>query len=271
MSEPKNEAKASEPARIEGSIEMPRSTVWPLVLSIGLALLMGGIVTNLVFSIVGLVLLFVGLGGWISELRPHHGEEHVPIVEMGPLELTGPAKVERLEGPRGRRLRLPTTIHPISAGVRGGIIGGILMPIPAAAWSIWSGHGPWYPINLLAGMAIPDLTDLSAANLEQFHPTYLVIGVILHIAMSLVLGLLYGVLLPTLPSSNLSLVIGGGIVLPLLWTGLCHGLMGIVNPLLADRVEWPWFVVSQVVFGLGASLTVILSETVPVPPAEQEE
>jgi hypothetical protein len=44
--------------------------------------------------------------------------------------------------------------------------------------------------------------------------------------------------------------------------------MGIVNPLLADRVEWPWFVVSQVVFGLGASITVILSERVAVPPAE---
>jgi hypothetical protein len=264
MSEAKSEKEATE-SRPAETIEMPRSTVWPLVLSVGIALLMVGIATNLVFSVVGLVLLFVGLGGWIGELRPHHGEERIPIVDVPPIEFAGPAKVE---GVRRARLRLPTTIHPISAGVRGGIVGGLLMPIPAAAWSIWAGHGIWYPINLLAGLVMPDLTDLSAANLEQFHPTYLVIGIIIHVLMSLVIGLVYGVLLPTLPSNNVGIIIAGGIVLPMIWTGLCHGWMGIVNPLLADRVEWPWFVVSQVVFGLGASITVILSERVAVPPAE---
>ena len=28
-------------------------------------------------------------------------------------------------------------------------------------------------------------------------------------------------------------------------------LMGVVNPLLQQRVDWPWFIVSQFVFGRG--------------------
>ena len=112
MTDITEEAKSDLPAHVEGLIEMPRSTIWPLVLSLGLALLVVGLVTNLVFSIVGAAILFAGLGGWISELRPHEGEELIPVIEMSPLDITRREKFEKSEVPHGRRLRLPTTISP---------------------------------------------------------------------------------------------------------------------------------------------------------------
>ena len=43
--------------------------------------------------------------------------------------------------------------------------------------------------------------------------------------------------------------------------------MGVVNPVLQDRVDWAWFIVSQFVFGVTAAVVVLRSEMVPVPPA----
>ena len=77
----------------------------------------------------------------------------------------------------GYRLRLPAKVHPISAGIKGGIVGGLVMPLPALAYGLVSGHGIWWPINLLAGMVLPGVGDMTVAELEQFHPTLLVTGV----------------------------------------------------------------------------------------------
>ena len=59
----------------------------------------------------------------------------------------------------------------------------------------------------------------------------------------------------------------GALLLPLLWTGASYGLMGVVNPTLQAGVDWPWFIVSQFVFGLTAAAVVVRSETIAVPPA----
>ena len=73
--------------------------------------------------------------------------------------------------------------------------------------------------------------------------------------------------LPTLPEIPGGQIVWGGVLFPLLWTGAGYGLMGVVNPLLQQEVDWPWFIASQVVYGLAMSLVVILSEKVQVPPA----
>ena len=44
--------------------------------------------------------------------------------------------------------------------------------------------------------------------------------------------------------------------MPLLWTATSYGLMGVVNPVLQQRVDWPWFIVSQFVFGMVAAIVV---------------
>jgi hypothetical protein len=48
----------------------------------------------------------------------------------------------------------------------------------------------------------------------------------------------------------------GGVVAPLLWTGLVWAVVDIVNPTLGTRVDWPWFVVSQMAFGLATGSVV---------------
>src|SRR5258708_29331908 len=55
--------------------------------------------------------------------------------------------------------------------------------------------------------------------------------------------------------------------MPLLWTGVGFGLMGVINPLLQHRVSWPWFIVSQFVFGVVAATVVVRSEKIFIPPA----
>jgi hypothetical protein len=69
--------------------------------------------------------------------------------------------------------------------------------------------------------------------------------------------------LPPMPGP----VAWGGLVLPLVWTGVTYGLMGVVNPVLQDRVDWAWFIVSQFVFGVAAAVVVLRSEIVHIPPA----
>ena len=76
----------------------------------------------------------------------------------------------------GYRLRLPAKVHPISAGIKGGIVGGLVMPLPALVYGLLSGHGIWWPVNLLAGMVLPGVGDMSDAELEQFHPALLGAG-----------------------------------------------------------------------------------------------
>jgi len=47
----------------------PPISFWPLLLAIGLTLLVSGVVTSLIVSIVGLLLLLASLVGWVQESR----------------------------------------------------------------------------------------------------------------------------------------------------------------------------------------------------------
>jgi hypothetical protein len=161
---------------------------------------------------------------------------------------------------------LQTGPQRASAGLCGGILGGLLMPAPAILWGLLNGHGVWYPVNLLAGMVLSDLGQRPPEELEQFHATWLVAAVVIHAFLSAGFGVVYGLVLhklPTIPGP----MAWGGIVLPLLWTGTSYGLMGIANPVLQQSVDWPWFVVSQFVFGVAAAMVVHRSEMVHISPA----
>src|SRR5208337_2931759 len=252
------------------SVEMPRATAWPIVLALGVTLLGAGLATSLALSVVGAVLFVFGLGGWIGQLLPGRGHRHEPLVEpaLRPQPITeGPGTVDHLRpGMAGYRFRLPEKVHPISAGVKGGIVGGLVMPIPALAYGLISGHGLWFPVNLLAGMVVPGISGATEAQLEQFYWGALILAVVIHATFSVSFGLLFGVVSPTLPPIPGGPVIAGGVLMPLLWTGLCHGFMGIINPLLQEHVNWPWFIASQVVYGLAMSVVVIRTEKVPTAP-----
>ena len=252
-------------------LAMPRPTVWPIVVALGVTLLGAGWATNLLLSVVGAVLFVLGLFGWISQLLPGRGHLHEPLVGQAPRPLPVSAKpgtVDQLRaGVAGYRFQLPESFHPISSGVKGGILGGLVMPIPALIYGVSSGHGIWFPINLLAGMLVPSISGETTAALEQFQLSALVVAIVIHAMFSVTFGLLFGVVSPTLPQGYGMPVIAGGVLMPLLWTGLCHGFMGIINPALQRHVDWFWFIVSQAVYGLVMSIVVVRSEKIYIPPA----
>lgn len=249
---------------------MPRPTVHPFVIALGISLLGAGLATNYVFSMIGFILFVYGMAGWIGDLLPGRGHMHEPLVEssMRPQPVASrPGTVGQLvPGVTGYRFQLPLTVHPISAGVKGGILGGLIMPIPALAYGVLSGHGPWFPVNLLAGMVVPIIEDQSVAQLEKFNFVYLVVAIVIHAVFSVGFGLLYGVVLPTLPRIPGGPIIWGGLLMPLIWTGASHAAMGVVNPALAEHVAWPWFLFSQFIYGITMALVVYRTEQVAVPP-----
>ena len=194
--------QADDPA----AVEMPKPTIAPMVLSLSIMLIAAGLATSVTFLFVGLVLFVVGLAMWIAQLLPGRGHWHEPRVEPAqrPQPVVAAAgEVERLRaGMPGYRLRLPVKVHPISAGVKGGLVGGLVMPLPAMLYGILSGHGIWWPVNLLAGMVVPGVGNLTTAEMEQFRPPLLALGIAIHIVVSLILGLVYGVLMPMLPKTS---------------------------------------------------------------------
>jgi hypothetical protein len=241
-----------------------------MILALGIVMMSAGVALNLAMSVVGVAIFIAGLGVWIFNLMPGRGHGHesrVPPEQRPQVIAAATGAVEHMhEGMPGYRMRLPLKVHPISAGLKGGLLGGLLMPIPALAWGALEGHGLWYPINLLAGMVWAGVGDLPTAEMEQFRLPLLLVGIVIHAIMSVVLGLLYGVLLPTLPAIRGGQLAWGGLVMPLLWTGISYGLMGVVNPILQKVVDWPWFIASQFAFGVTAALVVIRTEKIAVPP-----
>src|SRR4051812_8608177 len=255
---------------VPDSVLMPRPTAAPLVLSLGLALLAAGVVTSPAFLLVGASVLVVGLGTWVAELLPGRGhvQEHFAERARRPRGVRGePGTVTQLRaGMPGYRMRLPERVHPISAGIKGGIVGGLVMPAPALAYGLLSGHGLWYPVNLLAGMGLPGVGRMTVGELEQFHSTLLIVAIVIHAVNSLIFGLVYGVLLPTLPSIARPLA-WGGLLMPVLWTAASYGSMRVVNPVLNAGVDWPWFIASQFLFGIVAAVVVMQADRLRPTPA----
>ncbi len=256
MSEPQNTNDST-------SIDMPKPTAAPLVLALGIVLLAMGVATSLAFAFVGVIVFMVGLGMWISQLLPGRGHWREPLVEpaLRPQQvMAAPGEVERLRhGMPGYRLRLPVKVHPVSAGIKGGLVGGLVMPIPALIYGWLSGHGIWWPVNLLSGMVLPGVGSMNADELELFHSTLFVPGIVIHVVVSLILGLIYGVLMPTLPNLRKPIA-WGALLMPLLWTAVSYITLGSVNPGVREGIEWLWFVASQLVFGLVAAIVYMALE-----------
>ncbi len=241
------------------SVTIPGPTIAPFVLALGLVTLAVGMATRPAFLWVGASIFFVGLATWVAHLLPGRGHVAVPL-ETHPLPALGQQKslrVSHLEkGRPGYRLRLPEKIHPISAGVRGGIAGGLVMTVPALLYGILSGHGVWYPVNLLTGMVLPGIEKMSEAQLSQFDAMLAGLAIGIHAVMSVVIGLTYGVLMPTLPPIPKPMA-WGALLMPVMWTAVTFGAMQFVDPVLAREVDWPWFIVSQFVFGLAVAVAVM--------------
>ena len=129
----------------------------------------------------------------------------------------------------------------------------LAMIVPAALYGLIRYHSLWYAVNLLGGAGVAGWTNPTLAEITHFRLSALITATIIHAAGSLLIGLLYGAMLPMLPRHPILL---GGIIAPVLWTGVLHSALPLINPFLADRIDWCWFVVSQVTFGLVAGWVV---------------
>lgn len=234
----------------EPNIELPHPTFWPMILAFGITLLCAGLVTHWAVSAVGFVLAFRGAVGWWHDLIPNEKFEEVAI---DPKHRPAPIMVEtrtvvRLKvGEYGHRVRIPEVVHPYKAGIKGGIVGGIAMAGLACLYGLIAQHSIWYPVNLLAGVVIPDLGDQSLEQLRAFNGLAFAAAFIGHGILSILMGIVYAAILPMFPKYA---PFWAGVLMPLFWSGLVATTLSVLNPALNDRISWPWFVACQLAFGL---------------------
>jgi len=244
------------------TIEVPAPTPWPFVTSFGLALLFAGLVTSLAVSIVGLVVILFGAVGWFRDVLPVPKEELVAIATTpAPIFVRSTRRVAHLQaGAEGHRVYIPITVHPYSAGLLGGALGGVGMAIIACLYGLIAQGSLWYPVNLLAAAALPSLAEAGPAELKAFHVSGFAIALLIHGIISLLVGLLYAAILPMMPSRFTAF--WGSFLAPVLWTALVASTLHLTNPALNAKIAWGWFIASQVAFGLITGFIVAHSKEV---------
>jgi hypothetical protein len=250
-------ARADLPAEAPpaGTVRLPEPTSWPIVLAFGVTLLFAGLVTSASVSLLGAILLVVGCVGWFRDILPHEKHVEVPIVaEYTPITTARPRVARLSVAPDLTRVQLPLETYPVSAGIKGGLAGSVAMAALACLYGILKQGSIWYPINLLGATIYSQSTRLDSASLNAFHLGSFLLAALLHLVTSLLVGLLYGAMLPMFPRRPIIL---GGIIGPVLWTGLLYSVLGLINPLLNERIDWLWFIASQFAFGIVAGLVVV--------------
>ena len=236
------------------TLELPEPTAWPIVLAFGITLVFAGLVTDVSVSVLGGMLVIAGSVGWFRNVLPHEAHESVPVEpEQAPV-VTTRLDVARLQiASQPKRAWLPLEFYPVSAGVKGGLAGGVVMAGLAMLYGLISGNGIWYPVNLLVAGFFPGAVHATTAQIAQFRWSALLIAISIHLITSLLVGLLYGVMLPMFPRRPILL---GGLIAPIMWSGLLYTTLDIINPVMNQRINWLWFVLSQFGFGIVAGLVV---------------
>jgi hypothetical protein len=248
----------------EEGVDLPIPTANPIIAAFGITLVGAGLVTSLVVSLVGLIIGLIGAVGWFRDVFPTPKHALYPLAEADrrpkPIKVS-PRRISHLHyGETGHRVRIPIEVHRYSAGILGGLAGGAAMAILAMAYGLVTQHSIWYPINLLAAAGVPSLGTANLETLRQFSAAGLTVGILSHVTLSILVGLLYTVMLPMLPAKFEWLF--GGIITPLMWTALLYPVLSLINPALAARVDWAWFVICQVAFGVVGGYVVFRSQKV---------
>jgi hypothetical protein len=246
------------------SLALPAPTPWPMVVALGVTLGFAGLVTHVAVSVVGVALALIGGVGWWRCVLPEEDVEYVPVLPVPPSVAAPPRRVEQLWfGDDRHRARLPVEVQPVSAGVKGGLVGACAMAVCAAIYGLVVQGSVWYPLNLLAAIAIPRMAEADTATLRAFDGLALVVGLVTHGVTSMLVGALYAAILPLLPRRHL---LWGGLFGPLLWTGLLWATLGVIDPALNARIAWTWFVASQIAFGLATGY--VIDRATPVATAQ---
>jgi len=243
-------------------IVLPAPTFWPIVFAFGVTLLFAGLVTHWSIGVVGLIIGIRGALGWWHNVIPIEEHEEVPIEpELRPAPVMVEARsVVRLQlGEGGHRIRIPEEVHPYSAGILGGLAGGAAMAALACLYGLIAEHSIWYPVNLLAGVVIPDLGNASLEQLRHFNSLAFFAALVGHAGLSCLVGVVYAVMLPMFPKYA---PFWAGILMPLFWSGLVATTLNLLNPALNERISWTWFVICQLAFGLVGGYVIARSTSI---------
>lgn len=254
------ESEQTQP-QIPVTVDLPAPTAWPMVFALGVGLVFAGLLSSAFVTIVGGALVLLAAVGWWRQVLPAEQHEHVAVVPEAVAEISRAViPVEYIRAGRERhRLHLPSEIKPYSAGLRGGIVGAIAMAGVAMFFGQISQGSVWYPINLLAAAAIPRLATASVEELRQFSALGLIVATIIHGLTSIMVGMLYAVMLPMFPRKAFW---WAGVTAPILWSGLIATTLTLVNPALSARIDWRWFVASQLAFGLTGGYVVARAQDI---------
>ena len=235
------------------TVHLPAPTAWPFLMALGLTLVFASLVTSAGLAVLGAILTVVSIVGWFREVLPHEAHEEIAVTDETVVIVPSREKVARIDVGETHRAQLPLETFPISSGIIGGIAGGIAMVIPAEIYGIVRFHSIWYVVNLLGGAGVGGWVNPTVEQMSHFRLSAFVTANIIQGATTLLVGLLYGAMLPIWPKHPVLL---GGILAPAAWTGLLHSVLGIVNPFLQERIDWWSFAASQVIFGLVAGYVV---------------
>jgi hypothetical protein len=236
-------------------VDLPSPTVMPMVLALGISLMMTALVTNFFIGLLGLLLALWAGVGWFFQVLPHEKHTGVSVVTEEIQIVSSRTLRERLPTSELHRKFLPIETFRISTGIKGGIAGGLAMILPAGLFGLLRYNSIWYAANLLAAGGFVKWIGASDAFLSQFHLEGLLAAIAIHGFTSLLVGLLYGAMLPMYPRHP---ILSAGLVVPLLFTGILHSILGVISPILNERIDWFWFFISLIAFGLVCGFVVNL-------------
>jgi hypothetical protein len=239
-------------------IEVPAPSAWPIVMAFGMTLVFAGMVTAESLSIVGLILAVAGATGWFRQVLPAESHEWV-VAEAEEASIQPEESAVEHVAVTVPRSSLPLEIYPISAGVKGGLAGSVAMAAMAGAFGLLSGNGIWYAMNLLVAGLVPGAATETASQMGIFNLQAFLVAVPIHLLISVSVGLLYGAMLPMAPRRPILL---GGVLGPLLWSFVIHSSLAVINPVMNERINWVWFVFSQIGFGVVAGVVVARQERI---------
>ncbi|HUB29180.1 MAG TPA: hypothetical protein VL967_05760 [Terracidiphilus sp.] len=243
-------------------VHMPTPTAWPMALALGVTLIVTGMVTSAAVSVLGALLALISSIGWFRAVLPHEAHEIIPVRDEAIPFISARTSIERIPiGPMHRKV-IPVERFQFTTGLKGGVAGGLAMIVPATVFSLLKYHSIWYAMNLMAAGGFVSWANESDAFLAQFHMQGFLAALAIHTITSLLVGLLYGAMLPMFPRWP---ILTAGFVAPLLWTGLLASFLNIVSPILNERIDWYWFVPSQIAFGLVTGFVVNLHAKVRTP------
>ena len=131
------------------------------------------------------------------------------------------------------------------------------MAVVATLFGLIAQRSIWYPVNLLAAGIVPSLSDAPLSRLREFSAAGIIAGSVIHVLISLFVGLLYAISLPMFPRGAKW---RSGLVTPILWSGLVAATLSVINPTLNARIEWTWFIGSQIAFGVTAGWVIARSQ-----------